>query len=689
MKTKVSIIFSVIVGVMLFISGFGFSTKYVQAADSLLENLMASTTRISVSSDGVQGDYHSFEPSISADGRFISFASDATNLVPDDTNQALDIFVHDQVTGETSRISIRSDGIQANEGSYFATISVDGRFVSFSSWATNLVEDDTNGWDDIFVHDRMTGQTERVSVASDGGQANGDSYSSTLSGDGRFVVFDSWAQNLTVDNNFAGDVFVHDRDTGMTELISRNNAGIQGNHGSGGPKVSENGRYVAYYSYANNLVENDTNDVYDIFVYDRETGLTERVSVASDGTQANGESLWPAISADGRYVSFGSRASNLVENDTNGVYDTFVHDRETGRTERVSISSEGVQGNSISGSCSLSADGRFVGFDSFATNLIENDSNGVGDGFIHDRLTGQTIRITIADDGTEGNEWSSCPMLSADGRYSAFEAEAFNLVINDTNEREDVFVRDRGVAPTVEDILLLVELIQVNDVVQAEAEFTYLNLDNTHTAIWDWGDNNTSSGSVTEANGSGTVSGNHAYGEAGVYTITLSVTDSTGNTGLSKEKFIVVYDPSAGYISGLGTIYSPPGAYASDATLEGTANFAFVSRYQPGAHTPTGKTQFIFQTANLKFYSDSYDWLVVAGAKAMYKGTGTINGSGNYGFMLTAVDEKFTPSTDVDLFRIKIWDKDTDTVIYDNQMGADDNADPTTTITSGKIVIHK
>ena len=158
---------------------------------------------------------------------------------------------------------------------------------------------------------------------------------------------------------------------------------------------------------------------------------------------------------------------------------------------------------------------------------------------------------------------------------------------------------------------------------------------------------------------------------------------------MSSTYYIVIYDPDDGFVTGGGWITSPEGAYTADPSLTGKANFGFVSKYKKGQSTPTGNTEFQFKAGDLNFHSDSYDWLVIAGKKAMYKGTGTINGEGNYGFMLSAIDAKLTPSTDVDLFRIKIWDKDTEEIVYDNLLGADDDADPTTAIGGGNIVIHK
>jgi streptogramin lyase len=197
---------------------------------------------------------------------------------------------------------------------------------------------------------------------------------------------------------------------------------------------------------------------------------------------------------------------------------------------------------------------------------------------------------------------------------------------------------------------------------------------------WSWGDGN------SDAYAGATPS--HTYDGAGIYDVCLNVSD-----GLLEDTvctIAVVYDPDAGFVTGGGWIDSPADSYTSDPTLTGRANFGFVSKYQKGKTTPTGQTEFQFQVAGLNFHSSSYDWLVITNHKAMYKGVGTINGAGNYGFMLTAIDAKLTPSTDVDMFRIRIWDKDNgDAIVYDNQLGNAYDADPSTAIAGGSIVIHK
>ena len=204
------------------------------------------------------------------------------------------------------------------------------------------------------------------------------------------------------------------------------------------------------------------------------------------------------------------------------------------------------------------------------------------------------------------------------------------------------------------------------------------------TATIDWGDGSTAVDVVDD--GAGTVTGSYTYAEAGVYTVKVKITICS-SFDTAEYQYVVVYDPSAGFVTGGGWIDSPAGAYKADESLTGKANFGFVSKYKKGQSEPTGNTEFQFKAGDLNFHSDSYDWLVIAGAKAMYKGTGTINGTGEYKFMLSAIDEKLTSSTDVDMFRIKIWDSSG--TIYDNQVGDDDDANPSTAISGGQIVIHK
>ncbi len=246
------------------------------------------------------------------------------------------------------------------------------------------------------------------------------------------------------DTNQSTDVFVHDRQTGETTRISVDSRGRQANGSSAGSSMDGSGRYVAFESLATDLVPGDTNRVSDVFVHDRQTGETTRISVDSRGGQANGGSSAPSLSADGRFVGFGSYGSNLVDGDTNQEIDVFVHDRQTGETTRVSVDSRGRQANGSSGIAALSADGRWVTFHSFASNLVDGDTNKTLDIFVHDRMTGATNRASLTDKGRETNGPSRDPTISADARFVAFESHASNLVSRDDNGIVDVFVRDRG-----------------------------------------------------------------------------------------------------------------------------------------------------------------------------------------------------------------------------------------------------
>jgi Tol biopolymer transport system component len=409
------------------------------------------TTRVSVATGGVQANQHSDAASISADGRLVAFRSGASNLVSGDTNQCLDIFVRDRISGITERVSVATGGAQANGDSYPPVISADGRFVAFESLATNLVAGDTNNVPDVFVHDRITGTTERVSVDSAGMEADCYSASPSISADGRLVAFASCAANLVAgDTNADFDVFLRDRVTGTTELVSVNSAGAQMNDWTGWPSISADGRYVALWSDASNAVAGDTNGDADVFVRDRVSGTTERVSVDSNGLEANDSSDFPWISADGRFVAFTSVASNLVAGDTNGEGDAFVHDRVSGTTERANVDFAGAQ--SAYGSTpfpALSGDGRFVVFGSAAPNLVAGDSNAVPDVFVHDRISGTTVRVSVATGGIQANKSSDGGSISADGRVVVFRSFATNLVAGDTNGSTDVFVHDRAPQPTV------------------------------------------------------------------------------------------------------------------------------------------------------------------------------------------------------------------------------------------------
>ncbi len=408
--------------------------------------------RISVSTSGTQAHGNSISPAVSADGRFVAFASDAPDLVPGDTN-GRDVFVRDRLLATTELASVSSDGAQANRAALFPAISGDGRYVVFQSDADNLVADDTNAASDIFAHDRVTGTTTRVSVASDGTQATGDSETPSISADGRYVTFTSLASDLIEeDTNEDRDVFVHDRDTGATELVSVASDGTQGDVASGGlgagpARVSSDGRYVVFGSFASNLVPDDAETYDDVFVRDRLLGMTECASLSSAGGVGNGHSMYPSISGDGRYVVFYSEADNLAPEDANEVSDVFLRDRQTSTTVRVSdVPGGGGQANGPSRLPAISGDGGVLAFQSDAANLVPLDDNGATDIFLYDIGTAGLQRISVTGGGDGANGDSSFASISADGGVVAFQSNATNLVAGDTNGATDALAWGKPLA---------------------------------------------------------------------------------------------------------------------------------------------------------------------------------------------------------------------------------------------------
>jgi hypothetical protein len=286
--------------------------------------------------------------------------------------------------------------------------------------------------------------TQLVSVTSSNAQGNDVSWFPAISADHRFVAFGSLADNMVAgDTNGTSDVFVRDRFTGTTERVSVSTGGGQADDFSSLPSISGDGRYVAFHSLATNLVAGDTNGAMDVFVRDRQAGTTIRVSVSSAGLQGDGASDNPAISADGRYVAFRSLATNLVAGDTNATYDVFVRDLQTSTTERVSVTTGGAGGNLASYFPSISGDGRYVAFRSDSPNLVAGDVNMATDAFVRDRQLGTTELVSLSSAGAQANSFSYDPSISASGRYVTFWSNASNLVSGDTNGHADIFLRDR------------------------------------------------------------------------------------------------------------------------------------------------------------------------------------------------------------------------------------------------------
>ena len=405
------------------------------------------TQRVSIGTGPPESSGHSFDVWITPNGRFVVFDSDATNLVGvgGDTNGSRDVFVYDRVFGFTELVSVDSNRAQGNGDSLYPKMSADGRYVAFWSYASNLVVGDTNARWDVFVRDRNHGTTRRVSVPTGGVQGEGDIgyFGLSISESGQFVAFASQATDLVGgDTNGTTDVFVWDRATDVTERVSVNSQGLQGGGWSDEPSISASGRFVAFQSLSG-FVGPDTNLAEDVFVHDRLMGYTTRISSAPLGASSNGSSYFPKISADGKVVTFTSTATNLVGGDTNLVADAYVRARRGGAVERVSVSSTGAEGDQFSYATSISDDGRYVAFASDATNLVLADTNGVGDAFLRDRQLGVTERLSVASAGLQGDNSTYEVSISGDGRYAAFASYAANLVAGDTNSLPDAFVRDR------------------------------------------------------------------------------------------------------------------------------------------------------------------------------------------------------------------------------------------------------
>lgn len=436
----------------------------------------ALTTRISVAANGTEGDGNSFTPAISTDGHWAAFVSGATNLAGVPTNGFWQVHLKNLQSGAVTLASVSSAGMLGNGHALDPALSGDGRFVAFESVATNLVTGTVNAWVDVFVHDTVTLSTTLISVATDGTPGNAASENATLSGDGRYVVFQSNANNL-VGDDFSPytDIFVRDRDVDedgvfdepdevLTLRVSQNVNGVAANGVSTDPSISANGRWLVFTSSADNLVAGDTNSADDIFLYDRDVdndgvfdepgaiGVT-LISAGISGLVANGFSANPVISADGTQVAFESFATDLVAGGTTVFRQhIFVRNWQAGFTVLVSQSSGWSEGDDWSQNPTISADGRWIGFESQATNLVPNDTNFGQDIFVRDRDAdgdgvfdefGQTVTARVSVDSAGGQMdggQASAGAVSGDGNRIVFEADANDLVPGDNNFSSDVFL---------------------------------------------------------------------------------------------------------------------------------------------------------------------------------------------------------------------------------------------------------
>lgn len=404
-----------------------------------------SNVLVSHAANGGPANGASSLPSLTPDGRYVAYSSDATNLVAGDTNLLADLFVFDSVAQTTERINVATSGAQANGGGSFGnppSLTPDGRYVLFNSTATNLVAGDTNGVMDVFVRDRVAGTTERVSLGTGGVQpdSNSVSFRSSISADGRYVVFLSDAGNLGAGTFAVYQVYLRDRVAGTTTILSRSSTGVVALENSSGPSITPDGRFVTFSSIASNLVTGDTNNRNDVFLRDRLAGTTERVSISLDEAQANSDSNYSSLSDDGRYVVFQSDASNLVPNGT-GTVQVYLRDRQGLTTQRMSFTPAGQAPSQECALPMMSGDGRFVAFNSLASDIVSGDTNGLSDIFVRDRLLGTMTRASVGAAGIEGNGQSFGPAAVNSAGDVAFLTQATNLVPNDTNGLGDIVAR--------------------------------------------------------------------------------------------------------------------------------------------------------------------------------------------------------------------------------------------------------
>ena len=419
-------------------------TSWLAATQVLCTPVWAQVTqRVSVNSSGhhVYGAY--WATAITPDGRYVGFNGDGDGFFPGDNNFQWDGYLRDRQTGITEIVNLTPAGFVGSGASSLTSLSADARFVLFSSTSSTLVPGDTNGRQDAFVRDRQLATTERVSVATSGAQADADCMPAMITPDGRFLVFNSLATTLVPgDTNGVSDAFLRDRQAGTTERVSLSSGGGEGNDSSGASAITPDGRYVLLTSNATNLVPGDTNLRRDVFLRDRQLGTTERVSLTSSGGQGNGDSVSGPISPDARFVLFESQSTNLVPDDTNLQWDVFLRDRQLGTTERVSVSSTGSQGNGESRFGSISADGRYVAFWSYASDLVPDDTNQQADVFLRDRQNGTTERVNVNWAGFPVSN-GYVPVMTPDARFVAFSSGSDKLTPEIDLDEEASFLRDR------------------------------------------------------------------------------------------------------------------------------------------------------------------------------------------------------------------------------------------------------
>lgn len=406
---------------------------------------------VSVGTGGVPSNGASYFVSLSADTKVATFESFNTNWAPDQTQiNFTDIFVHDETSNTTRKVSVGYNGQPTDERSVDPYITSDGRYITFMSPATNLVPNDTNripyvdNGMDVFLFDRVTGVLQRVSLDSLGHQIEGNT-GGHITADGNLIIMSTTGRNvLEHDPNDTGFSFVYLRNwrTGAVERITRGLNDAQPNAGMGSFSTSFDGRYTAYTSQATNLAPGDTNGVADVFLYDRVTGTTTLVSKSHNGGAANGESHPAKISEDGRFVVYRSFATNIVNPPTDGESHMFLYDRVTGKNELITVNSDGEMANGFSKEPSVCNGGRYVSFTSDATNLTSIPHNGERQIYIRDRVKGETHLVTYSINGGMGNGRAHRSVLLPDCSAIGLATDATDFISGDTNGVRDLFVAE-------------------------------------------------------------------------------------------------------------------------------------------------------------------------------------------------------------------------------------------------------
>jgi hypothetical protein len=392
---------------------------------------------ISKNSAGEHFDKSTWNANVSADGSFVTLNTRSSNITPYDTYNNRDVYLLNRTSSSVQLVSGHTPSSNDSSGD-IVSLSADGRYVAFSSKATNLIADDNNSKRDIFVKDRRTGFIERVSISSSGDEGSSDSDNPSISDDGRFVVFESFSAFISADTNAKIDIYLHDRLNHITQIISKNGATESNGH-STRASISATGRYVVFKSEADNLVSGDSNNKTDVFIKDLITDSIERVSVASDDSEANGAvNMSATVSADGRYVAFRSNSTSLSSVDLNGKPNIFLRDRTAHKTTCISVPYDGTLIDGYTYNPTISDDGSVIVFEARATNLVPDDTNGHNDIFVYSLATQQIKRVT----DNSNDEHSYGTSMSADGRFISYRSGATGIVTDDSNGEYDAFIYD-------------------------------------------------------------------------------------------------------------------------------------------------------------------------------------------------------------------------------------------------------